>query len=632
MISKFTKIKGVGRFLDCQFGENQFGRNTIIFGENTAGKSTFTEILWSLKTGDKSYIEGKKSFGFAGNQQVEFFDENEARHIFPSAEWSRGFENIEIFDTHFINENIFEGDEVTYDNQKKLNSIIIGTKGKKLAAEINSLQDDFNTLTTKKTARTSEFNRIFKKEISVKEFTELKKIENVDEKIKELNSRIELLNNQQKVKDVFEALETSLDNVINQSTKQILSKSIEVNADLVSEHILKTWATPTHSKDFLQTGLSLTKSDHEKCVFCGQDLEQNAKELLAAYSKLFSQEYKSFQADITSAVSKFDRWNPVNFIESIIDKLSSVNLTIEINEATKSQMAELKEKVNTSFAAKAKDLDYEIIFDDFDKLIEIFKNIKIQISGLKQKNIFTSEITIDDLNRKIKLLEFSKMRHSKEWIDFLDENIVIDRDQETIKEKRETLRAELDKYSNNLFENHIDTINAILDELNADFAICDFQPIRKLVGQKERIFALKFFKNHKVSIAETAGDKPNFKNTLSESDKRVLAFAFFYSLMMHDNKLEDKIIVIDDPFSSFDTARSVSAVRLLAHPHFVDRGGDVIEKTMNQLIVLTHDREFFKWIYQKLYKPKPLKIIPDGENNGVKKSTIVACDFEAEFE
>ena len=73
-------------------------------------------------------------------------------------------------------------------------------------------------------------------------------------------------------------------------------------------------------------------------------------------------------------------------------------------------------------------------------------------------------------------------------------------------------------------------------------------------------------------------------------------------------------------------------MRLLAHPHFVDRGGDVIEKTMNQLIVLTHDSEFFKLLFKKLSKPKQLKIIPDGENNGIKKSTLVECDFEAGFE
>jgi wobble nucleotide-excising tRNase len=53
---------------------------------------------------------------------------------------------------------------------------------------------------------------------------------------------------------------------------------------------------------------------------------------------------------------------------------------------------------------------------------------------------------------------------------------------------------------------------------------------------------------------------PNFKNSLSESDKRVLAFAFFLSLLKHDEGLDKKILVFDDPFSSFEVRSK--AIRL----------------------------------------------------------------------
>jgi wobble nucleotide-excising tRNase len=197
--------------------------------------------------------------------------------------------------------------------------------------------------------------------------------------------------------------------------------------------------------------------------------------------------------------------------------------------------------------------------------------------------------------------------------------------------KREAARQQLNRYSENLFDIHLDSINKVLQDLSADFVICDFQPIKKIIGQSERIFALKFFNTHKVSIDEPAPHKPNFKNTLSESDKRVLAFAFFYSLMIHDGKLNEKIIVFDDPFSSFDSDRRIRTVQLLANPHLITPDGEFIEKVINQLIILTHESEFFKWIYQKLDDPKPLRIIPDGMNNGVKKSTLIDCDVYKEF-
>ena len=356
MISRFTNIKGIGRFHDCHFGGRHFSKNTIIFGQNTGGKSTLADILWSFKTGNIAIIEGRKTFGFTGSQQVEFIDETNKQFKYPSIEWNQGFENIEIFDTQFINENIFEGNEITYGHQKNLHSIIIGTEGKKLATEINNLQEELNELTARKTAKTTEFNRTFKKEISVQEFSGLPKIENIDEAIKEIQTTIETANNQAKIKSVFETVETLLTNIINQNTKAVLSNSIQGQAEIVSEHITKTWNNPNHSKDFLQTGLSLTKDEQTDCVFCGQQLDLNAKNLLAAFSQLFSQQYRTLQIEISNAVSKFEKWNPTTFLESIQDKLASVKISLFPAELSKEEIRQLKEDVTTEFSSKVKDI------------------------------------------------------------------------------------------------------------------------------------------------------------------------------------------------------------------------------------------------------------------------------------
>lgn len=631
MISRFTNIKGIGRFYDCQFGGRHFSKNTIIFGQNTGGKSTLTDILWSFKTGNIAIIKGRKTFGYNGTQQVEFIDENNKQFKHPSAEWNQGFENIEIFDTQFINENIFEGNEITYGHQKNLHSIIIGTEGKKLATEINSLQDELNELTARKTAKTTEFNRTFKKEISAKEFSDLPKVEKVDDAIGELQVTIETANNQAKIKSVFEAIDSLLTSIITQNTKTVLSSSIKIQAEIVTEHILKTWKNPNQSKDFLQTGLGLTKEEQSDCVFCGQELDSNAKDLLSAYSQLFSQQYRTLQTEISNAVSKFEKWTPTTFIESIQDKLASVKINLPPKELSKEEIKQLKEDINLEFSAKQKDIGNEVNFEKYDLLIKVIKKIKGQIDELKTKNVFTSEVNIDNLNKKIKQFEFSKTRHTKEWDDFFKEYDSIDGVQETKKLKREATREALNLYSINLFGIHFDTINKVLSELNADFTICDFQPIRKIVGQSERIFALKFFKTHKVSIDEVAADRPNFKNTLSESDKRVLAFAFFYSLMIHDEKISEKIIVFDDPFSSFDSDRRGKTVQLLANPYLITPDGEYIEKQVNQLIILTHESEFFKWLFMKLDNPKPLRLCPDGDTNGVKKGTLIDCNVYSEF-
>jgi wobble nucleotide-excising tRNase len=632
MISRFTIIKGIGRFQDCQnLGGRHFSKNTIIFGQNTGGKSTLTDILWSLKTGDTAFIEGRKTFGFTGSQQVELFDQDNTAFRFPSVDWNNGFDNIEIFDTQYIQENILEDNVINFEQQKNLQRIIIGSKGKKLAEEINSLQEEFNELTKKKTSKTNEFNQKFKREILVNDFINLPKHDDVDYKIKQIQATIETANNQSKIKTVFDSINTIIDNIVNQNTKIVLSESIQVKAELVSAHILKTWKNPNHSKDFLQTGLILTKEEMEYCVFCGQQLKE-AEDLLQAYSQLFSDEYKKLQADISSAFSKFEKWDPKSILESIQDKLGSINLSINTDEIYKPELKEIKEAANSEFSNKLKDIGYNVNFENYDKLIQIFQQVSVQVDDLKKKNIFSAEINIENLKSKIKELEFSKTRHTKEWDDFIKEYDDIDVIQKKKGDKRDILRKELNEYSEKLFSIHLDTINKTLEQLNTDFSICSFQPMKKLIGQKERIFALKFFKRHSVLIDETANDKPNFKNTLSYSDKRVLAFSFFFSLMIHDEKLDEKIIVLDDPFSSFDSDRRTKTIELLANPYLITPDGELIEKKMNQLIILTHEKEFFAWLFQKLDSSKAFRIVGNGlDSNGIKISTIKDCDVNSEF-
>lgn len=632
MISRFTIIKGIGKFQDCSsIGGRHFSKNTIIFGHNTGGKSTLTNILWSLKTGNSAIIEGRKSFGFKGNQQVELFNENNISYKFPSQAWNNGFDNIEIFDSQYIQENIFEDNGISFDQQKNLQQIIIGIDGKKLAEEINKLQDELDELTKLKTSNTNEFNQKFKKEISINDFKNLKKVDNVDTKIKETQKTIDSVNNQNKIKAVFNSVESIFENILNPNIKNVLSESIQVKVDLVTDHILKTWKNPDYPKDFLLTGLLLTKEEQDNCVFCGQKLN-DSKELLNAYSKLFSVEYKKLQIEISKEVINFEKWEPMAILESIQDKLGSINLSISLKEIKDIDFKALKNAINDEFYKKRNDISYIVNFDDYDNLIQIFQRLKLQVGILKDKNIFDTDINVAKLKLESRNLEYCKIRHTTEWDDFFKQYDNIDKIQEEKKIKRETLREQLNEYSDKLFSIHFDSINNTLDLLNADFRISSFQPIKRLTGQKERIFSLDFYNGHNVSIDETAVNKPNFKNTLSYSDKRLLAFSFFYSLIIHDEKLEEKIIVLDDPFSSFDSERRTKTVELLSNPYKVTTDGTKIEKKMNQLIILTHEKDFFAWLSKKLDNPKALRIIENGlDSNGVKLSTLIDCDVFKEF-
>ncbi|MEJ0105188.1 MAG: hypothetical protein WDO19_22685 [Bacteroidota bacterium] len=256
-------------------------------------------------------------------------------------------------------------------------------------------------------------------------------------------------------------------------------------------------------------------------------------------------------------VTKFDKFNPNQILESLKDKFETIDISLDLSHADPKRISDLKIIASDEFQRKKDDLSYSVNFEAFDSLIEVFINIKAKISSLSDKYIFKSEANIKNLESKIFEIETSRVRHADKWEEFFKESNRLETEQEQIKQKREKLRDELNNYSKTLYETHFDTINKILSVLGADFQICDFKPLKNLVGQSERVFELEFYKAHKIFISETTTNRPRFKNTLSESDKRLLAFSFFYSLLLHDNNLDKKIIVFDDPFSSFDINRRI---------------------------------------------------------------------------
>lgn len=134
-IEAIQHIKNIGKFSNCQMSGCQFNDNTIIYGKNTLGKSTLTSIFRSLQTGSKKIIEGRKTFGTTNQPaiQIRFSDGTNRELIdYSSNKWSEGNANILIFDTQFISENVFQGEHITFDNQKSLNQIIIGVRGLEL--------------------------------------------------------------------------------------------------------------------------------------------------------------------------------------------------------------------------------------------------------------------------------------------------------------------------------------------------------------------------------------------------------------------------------------------------------------------------------------------------------------------
>lgn len=634
MIKRIQNITSIGKFADCKVPGCEFGSTTIVFGFNTQGKSTLTAIFRSLQSGNNDILIGRKTFGATKDQKIEFdiVDETNTnkKFVYSNDRWNNTYENILIFDSKFVAENVFEGETISFDQQKNLNTIIIGKKGQDLNAEIVALQAEGDRFTELKRELNKEFSRHITTTDS-KAFCLLPVDSAIDQKITDKQKEIDFEKDK-------EAIKTAVENYIKRFSgikfdlRDTLAKTLDAKQDEIEEHIKQHFVKQENAENFLSDGVDFLKTkpgaETRSCVFCGQELGVDAEKLIATYSAYFKGGYATLQKEMQEAIEYFTTLNLEAGLSKIAADLTAKGINIGLTEAKVTELAELKTDLEKELVKKT-DLNYKINFASFDALKTAITSFKEALEDIKVTRLDIPSVkTATLLENELAKLKLIKKRQETKWSNFCTELTGTETESEKIRVRREAKRAELEKHSAKIFDEHKDTINSLCSELGADFEIADFKPLKKLVGKDERIFALKFFGTHKVSIDGTDDRKPTFKNTLSESDRRLLAFAFFLSLLKHDANLKSKVIIFDDPMTSFDYERKRKTIHLIT-----DISSTVVvadgSKTLlypRQKIVLTHEHGFARELSRLAVDAITLKIIDD-VNDGTKCSKIAHSDF-----
>ena len=141
-IARIKEIKNIGTFANFPNGASLGLENlTFIYGFNTYGKTTLTDIFQSLKENNPQIIQARKTIpAQAGQQKVVFSikDGTESDIKFEKNNWTQNdiSKHLEVFGTDFIHRNLFTGSTIERDNRVNLTQFILGEQGVKLAEEI----------------------------------------------------------------------------------------------------------------------------------------------------------------------------------------------------------------------------------------------------------------------------------------------------------------------------------------------------------------------------------------------------------------------------------------------------------------------------------------------------------------
>ena len=145
MIEKIVAIQGIGHFVDYvhtgkQGWNGSLNRVNVIYAPNGSGKTTLSTIFKSLQQNAPELIELKRSFESKTDPEVQLKTSSNIGLVkFTSGTWNIAMPEVEVFDTHYVEDNLYSGSYSNKKNKQNLFKLLLGDKGLELKKKCKAL-------------------------------------------------------------------------------------------------------------------------------------------------------------------------------------------------------------------------------------------------------------------------------------------------------------------------------------------------------------------------------------------------------------------------------------------------------------------------------------------------------------
>jgi wobble nucleotide-excising tRNase len=198
-LKKIVSINNVGRFTKLvATGNVQFNRLTLLYGLNGHGKTTLAGVLRSLATGDRAFIDERATLGGSEPPHVEILlDSGPAR--FSNGSWSATAPDLEIFDTTFVNDNVFTGEHVGPEHRKNLYEVVVGAAAVAVVKDIDRLDTEARQVAREINDGEAALHKVIQAPFSLEDFLRLVPIPDISTKISECTTRLSATRKQREI-------------------------------------------------------------------------------------------------------------------------------------------------------------------------------------------------------------------------------------------------------------------------------------------------------------------------------------------------------------------------------------------------------------------------------------------------
>ena len=610
MLEKIISIKGIGLLHDANGAQFALKKAVLFYADNGRGKSTKATIFRSCSMDDASLITSRSTIDGQKPQEVKLLFSNGQPVTYANGAWSHKRNEIVVFDSDFVEKNVYSGGQVTTSQRQNLLQFALGATAvtaqqafdvatNQLQADTQAMQQLVNTLSTHHNG------------LTLQQFEATPALPDSVNIIADLNKQISDANNiaSIKAKAVPDAL--VLPNADISSITAVCTRSIndiDVTAEAQVKAHLDKHNKPNH-ENWISTGNDFQNED--SCPYCDQPLDGIA--LISAYKSYFNEQYRVLKIAVTSLPQQVDAltgpavlqrffaaydqacaiaatWQSfLTFTTPTINR-QSLQAKLESANAILLEMQRLKEQdILASVDVDGHQQRFDLAWADFTAELSALKQqFDVTINDINSYKATLAQVNLPQLEQALVNAQWSEYRHQQSIIDLFADLTAKRAAKVASAALKQTKKDALSAIMESTLATYQTNINTLLNDFGASFEIAKLD-FNFRGGGPRSDYHLEM-RGAKIAMDGTA---PDFRTSLSESDKRTFAFAFFIASLQADPDLAKKIVVIDDPMCSLDLNRQNHTRRVIKDIH----------DGCQQLIVLAHDANFLRRLKQDLLRP-----------------------------
>jgi len=607
VLRKILSLKNVGRFTSlAASGEVEFKRLTLIYGLNGYGKTTLVGVLRSLASGDRAYVDERHTLGEPAEATAEIrLESGNAR--FSKGAWSTTEPRLEIFDSTFVNDNVFTGEHVGSEHRKNLYEVVVGAAAVKLVKEIDALDSESRRIAAENSKIEGTLRERIQAPFSIDDFIALIAVPDLAGKIAECTTKLSAVRKQREIlaRGQLEALVVPA----LPPFQAVLKKSVAQVSKAAEEKVRGHLQLLGHrGEEWIRQGVAHLKGD--VCPFCAQDTR--SVELVRLYSEYFSNAYREHVVEIERGLNQLDQTfgDPaVGLVQKRVlandaciqgwSDLADLSAAAFEFDRLEQAWRHVRGVVRDRLQRKAANPTHGIPEDaELTAAVEDYESARRDLAGHNKKVVAANSkigdlkqqaagIKAETLEEELRRLRNMQIRADVE-VDGLVAKLVAGRlRKEQIDEQKSTLRAKLEETAGGVLEKYQAAINRLLRGFGANFTVTNARPIFS-GGKASSTYQIELNKQDvDIGDSRTPRGKPCFRTALSTGDKSTLALAFFLARLEQED-ISARCIVIDDPLSSFDSFRSAHTQQEIV----------AVARRAAQVVVLSHDAFFLKGVLE----------------------------------